>query len=52
VNRSVMFHWMHLLALFLHLCSYGFFKNLTTYEILKCLYVDDGALPFGMREYL
>ena len=27
-------------------------KKLTAYEILKCLYVDDGAFPFGTREYL
>jgi hypothetical protein len=25
-------------------------KKLTTYEILQCLYVDDGAFPFGTRE--
>jgi len=24
-------------------------KKLTTYEILQCLYVDDGAFPFGTR---
>jgi hypothetical protein len=27
-------------------------KKLTTYEILQCLYVDDGAFPFGTREDL
>ncbi len=27
-------------------------KTLTAYEILQCLYVDDGAFPFGMREDL
>jgi hypothetical protein len=27
-------------------------KKLTAYEILQCLYVDDGAFPFGMREDL
>jgi len=25
-------------------------KKLITYEILQCLYVDDGAFPFGTRE--
>jgi hypothetical protein len=25
-------------------------KKLTTYEILQCLYVNDGAFPFGTRE--
>jgi hypothetical protein len=23
--------------------------KLTAYEIIQCLYVDDGAFPFGMR---
>ena len=27
-------------------------KKLTTYEILQCLYVDDGTFPFGTREDL
>jgi len=27
-------------------------KTLTAYEILQCLYVDDGAFPFGSREDL
>ena len=27
-------------------------KNLSSYEILQCLYVDDGAFPFGTREDL
>ena len=27
-------------------------KKLTAYEILKCLYVDDGIFPFGTREDL
>ncbi len=27
-------------------------KNLTAYEILQCIYVDDGAFPFGSRKYL
>ena len=27
-------------------------KKLTAYEILQCLYVDDGAFPFGTREDL
>jgi hypothetical protein len=27
-------------------------KKLTAYEILQCLYVDDGAFPFGTRKYL
>ncbi len=27
-------------------------KKLTTYEILQCHYVDDGAFPFGTREDL
>ena len=27
-------------------------KKLTAYEILQCLYVDDGAFPFGSREDL
>ena len=27
-------------------------KKLTAYEILQCLYVDDGAFPFSTREYL
>ena len=27
-------------------------KNLPAYEILQCLYVDDGAFPFGTREDL
>ena len=27
-------------------------KTLTTYEILQCLYIDDGAFPFGSREDL
>ncbi len=26
-------------------------KKLTAYEILQCLYVDDGAFPFGTRDY-
>jgi hypothetical protein len=25
-------------------------KELITFEILQCLYVDDGAFPFGTRE--
>ncbi len=27
-------------------------KMLTAYEILQCLYIDDGAFPFGTREDL
>ena len=27
-------------------------NKLTAYEILQCLYVDDGAFPFGTREDL
>ena len=27
-------------------------KNLTAYEITQCIYVDDGAFPFGSREDL
>ena len=27
-------------------------KKLTAYEILQCLYVDDGAFPFGLRDDL
>ena len=27
-------------------------KTLTAYEILQCLYIDDGAFPFGSREDL
>ena len=27
-------------------------KKLSSYEILQCLYVDDGAFPFGTREDL
>jgi hypothetical protein len=27
-------------------------NKLTAYEILQCLYVDDGAFPFGSREDL
>ncbi len=27
-------------------------KKLTAYKILQCLYVDDGAFPFGTREDL
>jgi hypothetical protein len=27
-------------------------KKLTAYKILQCLYVDDGAFPFGMRDDL
>ncbi len=27
-------------------------KNLTAYEILQCLYVDDGAFLFGTRDDL
>ena len=27
-------------------------KKLTAYEILQCLYADDGAFPFGTREDL
>ena len=27
-------------------------KKLTAYEILQCLYVNDGAFPFGTREDL
>jgi hypothetical protein len=27
-------------------------NNLTAYEILQCLYVNDGAFPFGTREDL
>ncbi len=27
-------------------------KKLTAYKILQCLYADDGAFPFGTREYL
>ncbi len=27
-------------------------KTLTAYEILQCLYVDNGAFPFGSREDL
>jgi hypothetical protein len=26
--------------------------QLTAYSILQCLYVDDGAFPFGMRDDL
>jgi hypothetical protein len=27
-------------------------KTLTAYKILQCLYVDDGAFPFGTRDDL
>ena len=27
-------------------------KRITAYEILRCLYIDDGAFPFGTREDL